>query len=244
MLPAEFDSDYSKANELCEAIKKQIEQVISEYPNIKYLIIVIPFHRVRDGTKDVFTVITGLPDEGDYGLISLPSNSVKNALSENNFLTDDFYAHLAAGRVLAVGRLVEKPDEIIEAIDMFFNYYQLTPTNVFVTGYDFMYDGSEECFEEWRKRLGTTTTTTFKYKYKYKDKKSSNYANPGEIISEIFNSSISAIFLHANYDEFEVPSGISVKREYLGVEEIRSLNGSIIYTMGCHAEERLLHCTW
>jgi hypothetical protein len=32
-----------------------------------------------------------------------------------------------------------------------------------------------------------------------------------------------------------VPSGISVKREYLGVEEIRALNGSIIYTMGCHA---------
>ena len=235
---SEFDSDYSKANELCEAIKNQIEQVISEYPNIKYLIIVgddhiIPFYRIRDGTKDVFTVITGLPDEGDYSLISLPSNSVKKALSTNHVLTDDFYAHLAARRVLAVGRLVEKPDEIIKAIDMFFNYYQLTPTSVFVTGYDFMYDGSEECFEEWRKRLGTTTTTTFKYKDK--GKKSSNYANPGEIISEIFNSSISAIFLHANYDAFEVPSGISVKREYLGVEEIRTLNGSIIYTMGCHA---------
>ena len=228
----EFDSNYSKANKLCEAIKKQIEEKISEYPNVKYLIIVgddhvIPFHRERDGTKDVFTVITGLPDEGDYSLISLPSNSVKNALSTNHFLTDDFYAHLAAGRVLAVGRLVEKPDEIIKAIDMFFNYYQLTPTNVFVTGYDFMYDGSEECFEAWRKRIGTT--------FKYKDKKSSNYASPGEIISEIFNSSVSAIFLHANYDGFEVPSGISVKREYLGVEEIRALNGSIIYTMGCHA---------
>ncbi|MCW3130828.1 MAG: C25 family cysteine peptidase, partial [Methanophagales archaeon] len=229
---SEFDSDYSKANELCEAIKNQIEQVISEYPNIKYLIIVgddhiIPFYRIRDGTKDVFTVITGLPDEGDYSLISLPSNSVKKALSTNHFLTDDFYAHLAARRVLAVGRLVEKPDEIIKAIDMFFNYYQLTPTNVFVTGYDFMYDGSEECFEAWRGRIDTT--------FKYKDKKSSNYANPDEIISEIFNSSISAIFLHANYDAFEVPSGISVKREYLGVEEIRTLNGSIIYTMGCHA---------
>jgi parallel beta-helix repeat protein len=158
---SEFDSDYSKANELCEAIKKQIEEVISEYPNIRYLIIVgddhvIPFYRERDGTKDVFTVITGLPDEGDYSLTSLPSNSVKKALSENNFLTDDFYANLAAGRVLAVGRLVEKPDEIIKAIDMFFNYYQLTPTNVFVTGYDFMYDGSAECFEEWRKRIETT----------------------------------------------------------------------------------------
>ncbi len=228
----EFDSDYSKANELCEAIKNQIEEKISEYQNIKYLIIVgddhvIPFHRERDGTKDVFTVITGLPDESDYGLSSLPSNSVKKALSENNFLTDDFYAQLAAGRVLAVGRLVEKPDEIIKAIDMFFNYYQLTPTNVFVTGYDFMYDGSEECFEEWRGRIDTT--------FKYKDKKTSNYANPDEIISEIFNSSVSAIFLHANYDAFEVPSGISVKREYLGVEEIRALNGSIIYTMGCHA---------
>jgi parallel beta-helix repeat protein len=97
----EFDSNYSKANELCGEIKKQIEEKISEYPNVKYLIIVgddhvIPFHRIRDGTKDVFTVITGLPDEGDYSLISLPSNSVKKALSENNFLTDDFYANLAA----------------------------------------------------------------------------------------------------------------------------------------------------
>ena len=227
----EFDSNYSKANELCEEIKEQIEDRISNYPNMKYLIIVgddhvIPFYRIKDGTTEVFTVITGLPDEGDYSLTTLPSNSVKKALSENNFLTDDFYA-LSEGRVLAVGRLVEKPDEIIKAIDMFFNYYQLTPTNVFVTGYDFMYDGSEECCEEWRKRIDTT--------FKYKDKKSSNYVDPDEIISEIFNSSISAIFLHANYDEFEVPSGISVKREYLGVEEIRALNGSIIYTMGCHA---------
>jgi hypothetical protein len=235
----EFDSNY-KANKLCEAIKNQIEAVITEYPNIKYLIIagddnIIPFYRVKDGTTEVFTVITGLPDESVYYNSSHYkstgpkhiSDSVDEALSTNHFLTDDFYAHLAAGRSLAVGRLVEKPDEIIKAIDMFFNHYQLTPTDVFVTGYDFMYDGSEECFDVWSKRIDTT--------YKYKYKKSSNYANPNEIISELFNSSISAIFLHANYDEFEVPSGVSVVRESLDVKEIRALNGSIIYTMGCHA---------
>jgi hypothetical protein len=235
----EFDSNY-KANKLCEAIKNQIEAVITEYPNIKYLIIagddnIIPFYRVKDGTTEVFTVITGLPDESVYYNSSHYkstgpkhiSDSVDEALSTNHFLTDDFYAHLAAGRSLAVGRLVEKPDEIIKAIDMFFNHYQLTPADVFVTGYDFMYDGSEECFDEWSKRIDTT--------YKYKYKKSSNYANPNEIISELFNSSISAIFLHANYDEFEVPSGVSVVRESLDVKEIRALNGSIIYTMGCHA---------
>jgi len=235
----EFDS-YYKANKLCEEIKNQIESVITDYPNIKYLIIVgddrvIPFYRVIDGTTEVFTVITGLPNESvyynsDHYKSAGPkhiSDSVDEALSSNHFLTDDFYAQLAAGRVLAVGRLVEKPDEIIKAIDMFFNHYQLTPTNVFVTGYDFMYDGSAECFEEWHKRTDTT--------FKYKQKKNTNYADPDEIISKISNSSISAIFLHANYNEFEVPSGISPDRELLDVEEIKALNGSIIYTMGCHA---------
>ncbi|MCK4734397.1 MAG: hypothetical protein KAT65_18220, partial [Methanophagales archaeon] len=236
---SEFDS-YYEATELCKAIKNQIEAVISEYPNIKYLIIagddrVIPFYRVIDGTTEVFTVITGPPNESVYynsnhyksaGPKTI-SDSIDEALSSNHFLTDDFYAQLAAGRVLAVGRLVEKPDEIIKAIDMFFNHYQLTPTNVFVTGYDFMYDGSAECFEEWHKRTDTT--------FKYKQKKNTNYADPDEIISKISNSSISAIFLHANYNKFEVPSGISPDRELLDVEEIKALNGSIIYTMGCHA---------
>ena len=241
---SKFDADYSKANELCEEIKKQIEKKISNYTNIKYLIIVgddyvIPFYRLKDRTKEVFTVTKGLPDErwyynsGHYKLAALTtSNSVGEALSTNHFLTDDFYANLE-GRVLAVGRLVEKPEEIIKAIDWFFKYYQLTPKNIFVTSCEmnneFMYDGGKVCFEEWRKN--ERINTTFKYRYK----KSSNYEKAEEVMSEIFNSSISVIFLHANYDSFQVPYGRGGMAVNLDVEKVRALNGSIVYSMGCHA---------
>ncbi|RCV65428.1 CASH domain-dontaining protein [Methanophagales archaeon] len=243
---SEFDSNY-KANELCEAIMNQIEAVINEYPNIKYLIIVgddrvIPFYRVWDGTSEVFTRETGLPDESEYyksdHYPNPVSESIDDALSSNHFLTDDFYSRLEGDRVLAVGRLVEKPDEIIRAIDMFFNYYQLTPTDVFVTGYDFMYDGGEECYQEWGKRIEIATdkskriNTTFKYRYK----KGSNYGQPHEIIDKICNSSVAAIFLHANYDQFEVPPGEGGgEMGYLEAEELKTLNGSVIYSIGCHA---------
>jgi len=247
----EFDSNY-KANKLCEAIKTQIDEVVKEYPNIKHLIIagddrVIPFYRISDGTKEVFTRETGLPDESEYyksdHYPNPVSESIDEALSSNHFLTDDFYTRLESDRVLAVGRLVEKPNEIIRAIDMFFNYYQLTPTDVFVTscetpGYEFMYDGSEECYQEWCKRVEIDTdkskriNTTFKYRYK----KGSNYGQPHEIIDGICNSSVSAIFLHANYDQFEVPPGKGGgERGYLKAEELKTLNGSVIYSIGCHA---------
>jgi len=246
------DSNYTRANDLFETIKKQIERVIREYPNIQYLIIVgddrvIPFYRVEDGTAEVFTRKTGLPDEREYyNSTSYPnplSESIDEALSSNQFLTDDFYTRLEGDRVLAVGRLVEKPNEIIRAIDMFFNYYQLTPTDVFVTscetpGYEFMYDGSEECYQEWCKRIEIATekskriNTTFKYRYK----KGSNYGQPHEIIDGICNSSVSAIFLHANYDQFEVPPGEGGgSRGYLEAGELKTLNGSLIYSIGCHA---------
>jgi parallel beta-helix repeat protein len=238
---SEFDSNY-KANNLCDAIKNQIESVINEYRNIKYLIIagddnVIPFYRVWDGTSEVFTRETGLPDESEYyKSVHYPnplSESIDEALSSNQFISDEFYTRLEGDRVLAVGRLVEKPDEIIRAIDMFFNYYQLTPKSIFVTscetlGYEFMYDGSEECYQEWCKRINTT----FKYRYK----KGSNYGQPHEIIDGICNSSVAAIFLHANYDQFEVPPGEGVgKMGYLKAGELKTLNGSVIYSIGCHA---------
>jgi len=247
----DFDSNY-KANNLCDAIKTQIDEIITDYQNIKYLIIVgddrvIPFYRVRDGTTEVFTRETGLPDESEYyksdHYPNPVSESIDDALSSNHFLTDDFYSRLESNRVLAVGRLVEKPDEIIRAIDMFFNYYQLTPTDVFVTscetpGYEFMYDGSEECYQEWCKRIEIDTekskriNTTFKYRYK----KGSNYGQPHEIIAGICNSSVSAIFLHANYDQFEVPPGVGGgERGYLKAGELKLLNGSVIYSIGCHA---------
>lgn len=245
----EFDSNY-KANKLCEAIKNQIEAVITDYPNIKYLIIagddnVIPFYQVWDGTKEVFTRETGLPDESEYyksdHYPNPLSETIDEALSSNHFLTDDFYSRLEGDRVLAVGRLVEKPNETIRAIDMFFNYYQLTPTDVFVTscetsGYEFMYDGSEECYQEWYKRIATDKSkrinTTFKYRYK----KGSNYGQPHEIIDKICNSSVSAIFLHANYDQFEVPPGKGGgEMGYLKAEELKTLNGSVMYSIGCHA---------
>ncbi|MCW3129077.1 MAG: hypothetical protein N2V75_03110, partial [Methanophagales archaeon] len=226
---SEFDSNYSKANELCEGIKKQIEDKISNYTNVKYLIIVgddhvIPFYRLWDGTKEPFTVRKVLPDEGDYYVNSslplLSNNSVKNAISTNHFLTDDFYSH-SEGKVLAVGRLVEKPDEIIKAIDIFFIYYQyqLKPKKVFVTGHEFMFDGSKICFDEyeWHKRINTTYLT-------------GKEITPKIFKSQILNSSISAVFLHADYYYFGYGN-----KPFLKVDEIEVLNGSIIYTMGCHA---------
>lgn len=125
-----------RANQLVERIKGQIDRAWGGYPALAYLVIVgddrvIPFRRVPDRMP---AVSDGWPTESSYAEQNLiPAGStVGRALRDNQILTDDYYAYNTAryglGKLappryflpeLGTGRLVERPAEMLAAIDTF-----------------------------------------------------------------------------------------------------------------------------
>jgi ligand-binding sensor domain-containing protein len=131
---ADWDADpgnVTQANAVVEAIKVLIDDYTLTYPNLQYMVLVgndalLPFYRVRDQNATHWHERGYCPHT--------PAGTVKSALCADYFLTDDFYAapaptypsspfwqdgHPFYLPELAVGRLVETPEEMIAAIDAF-----------------------------------------------------------------------------------------------------------------------------
>ncbi|MFQ5858278.1 MAG: hypothetical protein ACE5LU_21960, partial [Anaerolineae bacterium] len=134
------------ANRVTEAIKDQMNEVLEIFPTIRQVLIVgnddiIPFHRVVDEVK--------VASESEYvsQVDANPDSPFYSSLEQGYVLTDDFYVDdepLAwRGRRLYVpdrpiGRLVESPEEMIDAIEIFLQSDgRLSLQTGFVLGYDF-----------------------------------------------------------------------------------------------------------
>jgi parallel beta-helix repeat protein len=139
-------TDTNRANAVTAAIKNLVDAHWSEHPDLVYMVIigddrVFPFHRVPDRTRF---------QEHHYPYVSC--NSITGAaICQGMTLTDDYYADkkpvLPDGPMwnsddplyipdVAVGRLVERPEEIIAQIDTFLENDEITAINALVTGYD------------------------------------------------------------------------------------------------------------
>lgn len=138
--------DPEAANRVTEAIKQHIDELRQEYPTIRQVLIVgnddiIPFRRVPDEVN--------IANESDYlsQVDASPNSPFYSSLEQGYILTDDFYVDdepLAwRGRQLFVpdrpiGRLVETPQEIVDAIDSFQEMDgDLSLRTGLVLGYDF-----------------------------------------------------------------------------------------------------------
>jgi len=151
--------------------------LLAAYSGIKYLAIVgddriIPMARMQDHT--VLLPESSYPAGGD---LTPSGTTVGQALAAGKYLTDDPLAVLDPvtptqldGNLflpdLAVGRLVETPQEIITAIatyigqDGILDLSLLDPANghkVLVTGYDFLSNASKQMRARWKSSLGITT---------------------------------------------------------------------------------------
>ncbi len=146
-------TSFTHANAVAEAIHDLIAAKLGSSPDVAYIVIagddrVVPFRRVRDRTHH---------PEHHYGQV--PSGTTTGAaLAADRTLTDDFYGDRVptvprrpgwGSRVLyipdmAVGRLIETPDEIAGQIDQFLADGEIEVGEAIVTGYDFLVDGAQE----------------------------------------------------------------------------------------------------
>ena len=143
-------ANISRANAVAAAIRDEIAFAQTQYPNLRYLVFVggddiIPFYRVLDRSGTFWS-------EERYAKHLLPNGTVQEALAQGFLLTDDFYTDNnpqppPSARWteptdpllipdLASGRLVERPDEIIAAIDAFLEHDGQMPFGPHVVGAD------------------------------------------------------------------------------------------------------------
>jgi len=171
-----WDGEISDANDILFAaggLHDHLRDLLRIFTGVKYLVLVgddriIPLARLPDRTA--------LLTERDYPLGGdiTPTTTVGQALAANQYLSDDPLAVLDRARPgdlgsnlflpdLAVGRLVEEPEEIVRAIatyisqDGVLDLSALDPETghkVLVTGYDFLLDAGVVIRERWRSVLG------------------------------------------------------------------------------------------
>lgn len=144
----------TKANAVAETIHALIDQHLALYPDVRYLVIVgddrvIPFYRVPDRTSH---------PESNYDLVD-PTSTVGAALEADMTLSDNFYADKDRAAWhgfhpylpdLALGRLIENPDEIVGQIDDFLASDGRAPTNAAVVGCDVVKDVAREIRDLWQ----------------------------------------------------------------------------------------------
>lgn len=157
---ADFTSTI-KANQVTAAIRGVIMTYLQQRAGVENIVLfgddqLLPFRRIRD-----HTTISRYPEQ-KYGGVN-DEHPTGAALRANYFLTDDYYADRDPtpfrGRELyipdlAIGRLIETPDEIIAFIDEFLDNSQITLGQVLVTGYDFVKDTARANCRDWRAELG------------------------------------------------------------------------------------------
>ena len=171
-------------------VHELIREQMAAFPNLRYLIVVgddevIPFARIDDRGGDLLEgcypheagdLPTGCPENlgVDDEDLAPTGTSVAEALASNFFLSDDPLTMdreidaatdledlFESARELAVGRLVESPDQINTAITTYISTgaqlnLDTMPSDhrVLVTGYDFLIDSANSIAGLWQTALG------------------------------------------------------------------------------------------
>ena len=248
--------DPEKANDVAKQIKRLIDDKLKEYTGIKYITIVgddriIPYYRIPDNTDKPFGPESWYTED-DYLKLNTDS-TVGSALHNNMFLTDNFYAadrpiewKTAEVNIpelfipsISLSRLAETPEEISAVIEAFYRKEYVRPDKIFVTAHDFMWDSALHCSSTLEDKTKTRPATLIS-------------RNDTEVTPDYFknvregllntSNDIALVFQHAEHDLFSVPK----RREgggiiYLSItsrdicNSSADLNGSIIYSMSCHA---------
>ncbi len=268
---ADWDAGLIDANDVlfgAGGIHDYLLDLVAAFPGVRYVIVVgddriIPMARVPDHTAPW--------SEEDYiqGSDLTAGTTVGRALAADNYLSDDLLALLSPIRPedvdaavylpdLALGRLVETPAEIIQAITVFLNYNGIldltaldpvTDHKVLVTGYDFLMDSGKEIRRRWKNGFGLPEPH---------DDGAFAPVN-GQLISGTWGEDtvedrrialltrlsgnggerygVMSLNGHATHYEEGVPGVDAFDIQGLNAAEIYSfdLAGSIVYAVGCHA---------
>ncbi len=227
--------DPNLANDVVGAITGWIQQVADVTPSLRHVTIVgsdevVPFHRAADTSvvANESTYTDGFDDNALFG-----------AHSTGHYLSDSPYGDLdpvpwldrfAYLPELAVGRLVETPDQIIGALEAFIaNQGVLDPQTAATAGYDFLSDGSEEIDAALAGFLGDVNTDAL-----------INETWSRADLSAQFSSGADLLSPNAHYDHYRALPAIGnltgSETDLFTIDDVDGLNlaNRIIFTMGCH----------
>jgi hypothetical protein len=130
---------------------------------------------------------------------------------------------------MAIGRLIETPDEISAFIDTFLEGSELTLENVLVTGYDFVQDAAGAICEDWRaeRPASSVDCTLIGDTWPIDEFRARHlHADPPFKVQSING--------HANHYQEGAPG-----EQHVDASEIASassnLERGLIYTLGCHS---------
>ncbi|HQY26967.1 MAG TPA: C25 family cysteine peptidase, partial [Thermoflexales bacterium] len=219
------------ANVVANKIKSLLFTTAPSYPALKYLVVigddrVIPHARLRDDAL--------VANERSYAVIAA-SQRLSTSLAARYYLSDDYYASLIPlpflGRelyrpTLAIGRLVERPDQMASALSAFLDRPKLAPKDAYVTGYDFLIDEATVISATLRGR-GLTVTGRI-----------NNTWTAADFGADIFSKTVApglmsfnGHFEHYRFFPFNLPD--ITARTF--VQAATSYSGTLAYSVGCHS---------
>jgi hypothetical protein len=231
------------ANDVVTAIASRINEIRAAHANVKYVVTVgsdemVPMVRVPD--------LTQLSNERDYAadLAFTGGNALRASVLTGHILTDDAYGdanpipwldrELYVPEV-AVGRLLETPEEIVAAVQNFETFSgSLDPQTALTTGYDFLADGATAVDTALGAQLGAANAQELINDHWTLLDLISNFldATPPDIAS-----------INAHYDHFRALPAIgnttNDETDLFTTQQVDALSpdlsGGIIFSMGCHS---------
>jgi hypothetical protein len=230
--------DVNAANDVANAIADEIAQVKAARPHLKYVVFAggddqIPFFRIPD--------LSRIANESGFAS-SFGRNEYYGALASSDLLTDNPYLDTrpipASGRQLFVpdlvgGRLVEKPAQIASAVTRFENSNgTLARSSAFVSGYDFVSDGSSLVQSRLNAALGASPVRTL----------INNTWSKSDLLAAAFPAGGPAAIndWNGHYDNYQALAADGNQANLITTSDLDptgayALSGGIFFTMGCHA---------
>lgn len=230
-------TNVDKANAVSAAIRSVVMTYLQEHDGVEYIVLIgddraLPFRRIVDNTPRNDYL------ERHYLQVD-ETHSTGSALRNNHYLTDDYYADREPtaflGRELylpdlAIGRLVETPDDIRDFIDVFLAGDELAPDRVLVTGYDFVQDTAAENCSDWQAEYGAAGVDCALIGDSWL---LNNYRTQQLNANPPFK--LQSINGHANHFQEGAPGfGQNINAQEIA-NSTADLSRGLIYTLGCHS---------
>jgi hypothetical protein len=225
----------TKANNVTSAIRNLVMATLEDTPDVEYIVIVghdemIPFRRVLDRTRH--------PESNYEGSVSA-GTAQRGACRDDMSLTDDYYADREPSREdgheiyipdYALGRLIERPGEIVTIIDKFLSDAGFTANNVLVTGYDFIQSEAQQMCDVWRTDLGSGDVDCELIGGGW-----SGDQLRDKQLDSVPRYDIQSINGHANHRVEGAPGPGSVSADEVATYGSSDLSRALIYSLGCHS---------
>jgi hypothetical protein len=242
--------DPAAANEVVQAINAVVDTYRPNMPNLKNIVVVgsdqlIPFARVPE-------IVPVGSESGAASSVVLGSedNPTSRSLALGNILSDDWYASFDPQAFLttqlpvpsvAIGRLVETPADITDAIDQYETFQgHLAPSTTNFTeatfGEDFMKDGAQA--------VENALTAGGKFAPASPNKSRIDDTWTKNDVTGAFNAQLHAVEMNAHFDQYRsLPAGpfnsppVSPNQLFTTATfgATTAPAGTLLFTMGCHS---------